>query len=172
MSAAAPRRALTILDCVGIGINGIIGSGIFLLPAAVFRHAGGRSPIAWLLVGGLCFLVGLCFAEAASYTERSGGPYAYARMAFGRELGFAVGFIALASTVLSYTAVSRGLTDNLSAFVPAVSGREVWVGAGCGARGGSTPPSRPAAGGPAGAAPAPTAPRAGACPTAAATAGR
>ena len=71
-------RRLTLLDCVGIGVNGIIGMGIFLLPAAVYRHAGGRSPLAWLLCGALCFLVGLCFAAhlglfavwAASFCSR------------------------------------------------------------------------------------------------------
>lgn len=129
MNEAAPRRALTVLDCVGIGINGVIGSGIFLLPAGVFAAAGGRAPIAWLIVGGLCFLVGLCFAEAASYTERSGGPYQYARLAFGREIGFTVGFIALASMVLSYATVVRGLTLNLGAFFPSVRGHEVAIGA-------------------------------------------
>lgn len=133
--AAAPagavrRRRLTVLDCVGLGINGVIGSGIFFLPAAVFRRAGGLAPLSWLLVGGLFFLVGLCFAEAASYTERSGGPYAYARLAFGRELGFAVGFVALASMLLGFASVARGLTENLAAFVPAVRGREGLVGAG------------------------------------------
>ena len=127
--STAPRRALTVLDCIGIGINGVIGSGIFLLPAGVFAAAGGRAPLAWLIVGGLCLLVGLCFAEAASYTDRSGGPYAYARMAFGREVGFGVGFIALASMVLSYATVVRGLTVNLATFVPSVQGHEVAVGA-------------------------------------------
>lgn len=121
-------RRLTLLDCVGIGVNGIIGMGIFLLPAAVFRHAGGRSPLAWLLCGALCFLVGLCFAEASSTTARSGGPYAYATAAFGSEIGYGVGFVALASTVLGYATVTRGFAESLAYFVPAIAGREAWVG--------------------------------------------
>ena len=56
---------MTLLDCVGLGINGIIGTGIFLLPAKVFRNAGGLSWAAWLAIGGVCLLVGLCFCEAA-----------------------------------------------------------------------------------------------------------
>ena len=78
-----PKRQLTLLDCFGLGINGIIGSGIFLLPATLYRSAGGRSPLAWLLVGSLCTLVALCFAEAAGRTDRSGGPYRFACDAFG-----------------------------------------------------------------------------------------
>jgi len=39
-------RQLTLIDCFGLGINGIIGSGIFLLPSALQRRAGGHSPLA------------------------------------------------------------------------------------------------------------------------------
>lgn len=114
-------RRLTLVDCIGIGINGIIGSGIFLLPARVFRASGGLAWASWFAVGGVCLLVGLCFGEAASGTERSGGPYAYARAAFGDWVGFAVGWMAFASLVLSYGAVSRAFGRNLSYIVPSLS---------------------------------------------------
>lgn len=118
---AAPFRRLTLGDCVGIGINGIIGSGIFLLPARVYAQAGGLSVAAWFAVGGVCLLVGLCFGEVASMTSRNGGPYAYARDAFGEPIGFAVGWMSLASTLLAYGAVSRALGRNLSYLAPALA---------------------------------------------------
>src|SRR5439155_20073871 len=99
-------------DCFGLGVNGIIGSGIFLLPAALARRAGGRSPLAWLLVGGLCALVALCFAEMAGRTDRSGGPYRYACDAFGPRVGFAVGWITVVSSLLGYSAVARGFAEH------------------------------------------------------------
>lgn len=105
------KRQLTLIDCLGIGINGIVGSGIFLLPAALFRAAGGLAPLAWLIVGGLCCLVALCFAEAAARTDRSGGPYRYACDAFGSYIGFAIGWVTLVSTMLGYAAVARGFGD-------------------------------------------------------------
>ncbi len=116
------ERRLTLVDCVGIGVNGIIGSGIFLLPARVYAQAGGLSWAAWFAVGGVCLLVGLCFGEVASMTSRSGGPYQYARDAFGETAGFAVGWMALASTLLAYAAVSRALGRNLSFIVPVFGG--------------------------------------------------
>ena len=106
------RRELGLLDCFGLGVNGIVGSGIFLLPAVVFRRAGGMSPVAWLTVGLLCVLVALCFAEAAASTERSGGPYRYACDAFGPHVGFVVGWVTLTSSVLGYAAVSRGFAEH------------------------------------------------------------
>src|ERR1700682_2525541 len=117
--STAPKR-LTLLDCVGLGINGIIGTGIFLLPAKVFGKAGGMSWAAWLAIGGLCLLVGLCFCEAAGRTDRNGGPLLYARQGFGRWIGFGGGWMSLASAVFSYGAVARGFGRNLSYLVPAL----------------------------------------------------
>src|ERR1700720_3327040 len=48
---APVKRQLTLLDCVGIGVNGIIGSGIFLLPARVFAASGGLAWASWFAVG-------------------------------------------------------------------------------------------------------------------------
>jgi len=111
----SPPRQLTLWDCFGLGVNGILGSGIFLLPAALYRRAGGASPLAWLVVGGLCALVALCFAEAAGRPgigDRSGGPYRYACSAFGLNVGFAVGWITLVSSLLGYAAVARGFAEH------------------------------------------------------------
>ena len=78
----------------------------------VFRRAGGASPLAWLLAGLICTLVGLCFAEAAGRTDRSGGPYRYACDAFGMRVGFAVGWITVVSSILGFAAVARGFADH------------------------------------------------------------
>jgi APA family basic amino acid/polyamine antiporter len=110
-----PRsRPLTLIDCFGLGINGIIGSGIFLLPAGLQRRAGGQAPLAWLTVGLLCTLVALCFAEAAGRTDRSGGPYRYATEAFGPFVGYGIGWITMISSLLGYAAVARGFAEHAS----------------------------------------------------------
>ena len=112
---------MTLLDCVGLGINGIIGTGIFLLPAKVFAKAGGMSWLAWVAIGAVCLLVGLCFCEAAGRADRNGGPYLYARDAFGRWVGVAVGWMALAANIFAYGAVARGFGRNLSFLIPPLS---------------------------------------------------
>jgi amino acid transporter len=109
---------MTLLDCVGLGINGIIGTGIFLLPAKVFSAAGGLAWAAWLAIGGVCLLVGLCFCEAAGRADKNGGPYLYARDAFGRWVGVGVGWMALAANLFAYGAVARGFGRNLSYLIP------------------------------------------------------
>src|SRR5262245_50193606 len=110
--AAAPKRELTLVDCIGIGVNGILGSGIFVLPATLARRAGGHAPLAWLVNGGFCCVVALCFAEAAGRTSRQGGPYRYTFDAFGPTAGLLVGWITLVSNVLGYAAVARAFADH------------------------------------------------------------
>ena len=122
------RRPLSLLDCVGIGINGIIGSGIFLLPTRVFAASGAFSWAAWFATGAVCLLVGLCFGEAAGRTDSNGGPYVYARDAFGATAGVAVGWMAFASILLGYGAVARGLGRNLSYLIPALSSEGAQIG--------------------------------------------
>lgn len=112
---------MTLLDCVGLGINGIIGTGIFLLPTKVFAAAGGLSWAAWFAIGAVCLLVGLCFCEASGRTDANGGPYRYARDAFGRWVGVAVGWMALAANLFAYGAVARGFGRNLSYLIPPLS---------------------------------------------------
>src|SRR5207302_6433561 len=84
------KRELTLIDAVGIGINGIVGSGIYLLVAPLARVGRGSSVFGVLACGALCVLIALCFAELSSMYDRSGGPYVYARDAFGPAVGFAV----------------------------------------------------------------------------------
>ena len=77
-------------------INSIIGSGIFGLPSVVAGLLGRKSPLAYLVAAvGMGFVIA-CFAEIASQFGESGGPYLYAREAFGRVTGAEVGFFLLA----------------------------------------------------------------------------
>ncbi|HEY3448179.1 MAG TPA: APC family permease [Myxococcales bacterium] len=110
---AAPRR-LTLFDCIAIGINGIIGSGIFLLPGWVASGAKSLSPLAFVACGALCTLVALCYAEVGGMFERSGGTYLYAREAFGEEVGFGVGWLVAVSCILGYSAIARGFGDEIA----------------------------------------------------------
>ncbi len=109
----APSKRLTLFDCVAIGINGIIGSGIFLLPRWVANGALSYGPLAFLACGLLCMLVALCYAEVGGMFERSGGTYLYAREAFGEGVGFGVGWLVLVSAVVGYASVARGLGDQV-----------------------------------------------------------
>lgn len=110
-------RALGLFSILCIGINAIVGSGIYRLPGRIAHHLGGASWAAFAVVGVLLVAVGLCFAEAAGMFSSSGGPYVYTREAFGRIPAFIVGWMAWITMVLSWGAVAHGVVGYLGALV-------------------------------------------------------
>ena len=103
------RRALGRWDLTAIGVNQVIGSAIFLLPADVARQVGAWGPAAFFAVGLLSLSIALCFAEVGSRFDRTGGPYLPARAAFGRFVGFEVGWLMWFTRVSSQASVANGL---------------------------------------------------------------
>src|SRR5207237_6556234 len=81
-------RVMTRWDLTALALNGIIGSGIFGLPATAAKLLGYASPLAFLLCAGIVFVFVLCFAEVASHFTETGGPYLYGRTIFGSFVGF------------------------------------------------------------------------------------
>ncbi len=108
------RRELGRWDLTAIGVNQVIGGGVFLVPATLAGALGGGwSWIGFLAAGILSLLIGLCFAEAASRFEGTGGSYLHTREAFGRFAGFEVGWMLWVTRVTSWASVVNGLADAL-----------------------------------------------------------
>ena len=102
-------------------VNGVIGSGIFGLPSAVAALTGAWSPLAVLVAGACVFLVLLCFAEVGSRFDQAGGPYLYAREAFGPIVGFQIGWLLLVSRLLACAAALNILIVYVGLLVPPVA---------------------------------------------------
>jgi amino acid transporter len=115
------RRELGRWDLTAIGVNQVIGSGIFLLPGDVARLIGPWGPFAFLLVALGSLLIALCFAEVGSRFERTGGPYLPARAAYGRFVGFEVGWMMWFTRVSSQASVANGLALALGFYWPALA---------------------------------------------------
>jgi len=116
------KRSLRLFDVLCLGLNAIVGSGIFLLPDDLYREMGVFSPLAFLLCGLGLAPVAYCYAAAARNHDQTGGPYLYAREAFGTLPAFAVGFMAFATGVLSFAAVSAAAAASVGRIFPALSG--------------------------------------------------
>ena len=115
------RRALGKWDLTAIGVNQVIGSAIFLLPADVAVRVGTWGPLAFLAVGLLSLSIALCFAETGSRYDSTGGPILPARDAFGRFVGFEVGWMLWFARVTSHASVVNGLTLALAFYWPALA---------------------------------------------------
>lgn len=115
-------RAVSRWQIVGLSINDVIGSGIYLLPAATAALLGPMSLWAVLLAGLAVGLLVLCYAQAASYFDEPGGSYLYAREAFGRFAGFEIGWMIWLTRISSAAALGNGLADAVVRFWPAAAG--------------------------------------------------
>jgi amino acid transporter len=118
-------RAVGLFSLAAIAVNGMVGSGIFVLPAQVAKFLGAAGLTAYVLAALAIGLIVLCFAEVATLFDRSGGPYLYARAAFGNLVGFEIGWMLLAARLTSMAAISNAFAAYLGFFWP-------WAAAGAG----------------------------------------
>ena len=115
-------RVLTAFDLVSLTLGGVIGSGIFIVPAIVFTQTGGALTPAlfvWVVGGVLSLLGALTYAELAAMTPESGGIYVFIREAFGGFLAFlygwalflVIGTATVATLAVAFTAYLREFVD-------------------------------------------------------------
>lgn len=67
------NKTLSFASVILLGINGIIGSGIFLLPGTLYQEAGLGSVSAIVLAGLSTTLIALSYAMLASKIDDDGG---------------------------------------------------------------------------------------------------
>ncbi len=92
-------------------VNGVVGAGIFTLPAAVALEAGAAAPLAYLLCAIIMAAVVICFAEAGSRVPTSGGAYGTVEAAFGPAAGFVTGSLLVVSDVLASGGIAAAIAD-------------------------------------------------------------
>ncbi len=122
-SEGAPtlRRVVSRWQIVGLSINDVVGSGIYLLPAAVAGLLGAGGVWAILLAGAAVAMLVLCYAQASSWFDQPGGSYLYAREAFGPLIGFEIGWMTWLTRVTVAAALSQGLAQAVAHLWPAAA---------------------------------------------------
>jgi len=110
----AQTRPLGFWSLLALGLNGIIGVGIFFAPSEVAALVPGAMGSAIYALTALALTpVAWVYATLGSRFDEDGGPYVWARAAFGASLGFAVGWIAYVSALFSTSAIIAGLVQNV-----------------------------------------------------------
>ena len=82
------KRSMGLWMATALVVGNMVGSGIFTLPAALSGEAGPASIVALALTGVGALLLALVFANLGRAHPRTGGPYYFARKAFGDFVGF------------------------------------------------------------------------------------
>ncbi|HEV2387969.1 MAG TPA: amino acid permease [Candidatus Acidoferrales bacterium] len=81
------------LDLTTLVVNTVVGGGIFGLPMVVAGLLGASSLLGYVAAAAGIGVIVLCFAEVSAQFRSAGGPYLYAREAFGPFVGLQVGWI-------------------------------------------------------------------------------
>lgn len=114
-------RGIRKWDLVAVAINAIIGAGIFGLPSKVYALIGSYSLIAFIVCALVVMLIILCFAEVGSRFDETGGPYLYAREAFGPTVAFEVGWLIWLARLTAFAANCNLMVAYLAFFWPAAN---------------------------------------------------
>lgn len=101
-----------------LGINSIIGSGIFLLPNKAYADVGMASIIVIVINSFLALFLALCYAENASIFSKNGSSFVYAKEAFGNFIGFEIGMFAWFIGIITWSAEMQGFLTALGAIYP------------------------------------------------------
>ena len=117
--SAPGRRRLGPIAAVALVVGNIIGSGIFMLPAALAPY-GWNAVFAWLITisGALC--LAWVFAQLAAQLPQAGGAHGVVRTTFGDTPAFFTSWGYLASVWTANAAITVAAVSYLQRLVPQI----------------------------------------------------
>lgn len=114
---SVPKK-LSFISIYFLGINGVIGSGTFLLPSVIYRYMN-LSAVAVLLCTAITVsLIVLCYADLSSRFTGSGAAWLYSYHAFGRFTGYELGIFTWFLGCCTLSAEIVALLTTLKNFLP------------------------------------------------------
>lgn len=114
----APLRRLGLFTVLCIGVNNLVGTGIYQKPAQLAHALGFASWLGFAADALLLVAVALCYSTMAARHAEAGGPYVYAKEALGRWPAFIVAWTAWISMWAAAAAVTTTLPGQLAVFFP------------------------------------------------------
>jgi APA family basic amino acid/polyamine antiporter len=126
------KRTLGTFDLVMLGIGAVIGAGIFSSigtaavgevgpDGTVTRYGAGPALIlSFVLLGGVCALAGLCYAELTALIPISGSAYTYAYATLGELVAWIIGWDLILEYAVGNAAVAIAWSGYFSSFLRAV----------------------------------------------------
>jgi APA family basic amino acid/polyamine antiporter len=124
-AAAPPRRALmrdlTLFGTVALVAGNMLGTSLYTLPASVASVAGPIGIVSWVITAAGFFLLALLYAQLGPRYPRTGGPYVFAREAFGEYAGFQTVWMYWLSAVVGNAAIVTGAVGYAVTFSPTLA---------------------------------------------------
>lgn len=108
-------------------VGNMIGAGIFLIPATLAAF-GGISILGWVASAAGALLLARVFGKLSTLLgNKSGGPYAFTRMAFGDFMGFLIAWGYWISIWVSMAAIAIAFVSAMSVLFPVLGESPFWA---------------------------------------------
>ena len=120
-------RAISKWSLAALMLNGVVGSSIYGLPSLLAARLGALSPLGYIVTALGTAAVAACLAEVGSQFRETGGPYLYARTAFGPFAAIQIGWLTLLARIFGGAAASNLFVSYLAQFFPVVESPTVRV---------------------------------------------
>jgi basic amino acid/polyamine antiporter, APA family len=138
LPSRGPNAGTALLRVLGVGfglavvVGGTIGVGILRTPGIIAGLLGDPALIliAWALGGVYCLLVANSVAELAAAIPKAGGPYVFARAAYGDYGGFLVGWGDWLTNTVAMAYLPIALAEFTGRLFPALAGHVSLVACG------------------------------------------
>lgn len=115
-------RGLSLLGTVALVVGNMVGTSIYTLPASLAKVTGPYGLVAWAFVAAGYLFVALVYARLGTRFPRTGGPYVYARAAFGDFTGFVTVWSYWVSTIIGNAAIVTGAVGYVTGFSTLLEG--------------------------------------------------
>ncbi|MEP4873898.1 MAG: APC family permease [Parasphingorhabdus sp.] len=120
--ALKPPRVLGTVGASLLNLNGMIGAGIFALPALLYVGLGNFAPFAILLFAIPTICLAAACAKLSTVFDQSGGAQLYVETALGKFTGFQVGWFVICASSAGRAANFHVLVSYLAALFPVFDG--------------------------------------------------
>ncbi|MFR4789882.1 MAG: APC family permease, partial [Lactobacillus acidophilus] len=124
-SNGKPKK-LSFISIYFLGINAVIGSGTFLLPAQIYHDMNLMAIFVLLCTAVTVSMIALCYADLSSRFKGSGAAWLYAYHAFGRFTGYELGIFTWFLGCCTLGAEIVALLTTLKSFWPALNNSIVY----------------------------------------------
>lgn len=111
-------RKLTTFDVTNLVVGAIVGADIYIAASFGSGLLGPASILAWIIAGIFATMIALTFAKCSSVVKQIGGPYAYAKKAFGHFYGFITGWSLWLAEVAALCVFPLAFVTYFSFFTP------------------------------------------------------
>ena len=119
---SALKPTLSWPHLVGLGVGGIVGTGIYTLTGVGAGLAGPGVMMSFVIAGIVCACAALAYAEMATMMPMAGSAYTYTYVALGELLAWIVGWC----LILEYTVVCSAVAVGWSGYAAGVIKSAGW----------------------------------------------